>query len=231
MARIRVVKTHEDRCEEILAAAARLFYTRGYGTTSVKAITKEIGIARGTFYHCFSTKESLLQAIAERNATTLLHRIQAEVERRGGNAIDRLNAFYAASAEWKSAQRDTYVAMTRILHDGRNLLLRQRMTESTIRVLAPLLATYIRQGAREGLFRPVDSESLGEILLRLRASIDERALPLFHTLYEHPENLDTVASLFRLYQVSTERLLGVEPGTLSLVDEEELKRRFALAAP
>lgn len=45
--------------EEILDIASRLFYQQGYGATGIKQIIEEAGIAKGTFYSHFASKEEL----------------------------------------------------------------------------------------------------------------------------------------------------------------------------
>ncbi len=45
--------------EEILDIASRLFYQQGYGATGIKQIIDEVGIAKGTFYSHFTSKEEL----------------------------------------------------------------------------------------------------------------------------------------------------------------------------
>ncbi|UNN05319.1 TetR/AcrR family transcriptional regulator [Rhodococcus opacus] len=47
----------------ILAAAAELFYERGYGTTSIRDIAEAAGIASSTLYHHFVNKQAILHAI------------------------------------------------------------------------------------------------------------------------------------------------------------------------
>lgn len=45
--------------QELIEIASRLFYEQGYGATGVKQIIEAAGIAKGTFYSHFSSKEEL----------------------------------------------------------------------------------------------------------------------------------------------------------------------------
>lgn len=63
---MRVVKEHEERRNEILNTAQTLFVTKGYMKTTINDILQAIGIAKGTFYHYFKSKEEVLDAIIER---------------------------------------------------------------------------------------------------------------------------------------------------------------------
>jgi AcrR family transcriptional regulator len=50
--------------KKIVSAAWRLFYKHGYDNTTVDAIIKESGTSKGTFYHYFSGKDSLLSSLS-----------------------------------------------------------------------------------------------------------------------------------------------------------------------
>lgn len=63
---MRIVKEYEERRKEILETAERLFLTKGYTKTTVNDILKEIGIAKGTFYHYFKSKEEVMDEIIMR---------------------------------------------------------------------------------------------------------------------------------------------------------------------
>ncbi|RAK17160.1 TetR family transcriptional regulator [Anoxybacillus vitaminiphilus] len=53
----------EEKKIEIIHAAIRLFSEKGYNSTSVEEIAKESGIAKGSFYKHFHSKEDLLLQI------------------------------------------------------------------------------------------------------------------------------------------------------------------------
>jgi AcrR family transcriptional regulator len=64
--RKRVVKRPEDRRQDILDAAVRVLRTRGPGDATVSDITEAAGVAKGTFYLYFDSKEHLFAALRER---------------------------------------------------------------------------------------------------------------------------------------------------------------------
>ena len=51
--------TSPSRKEALLEVAANLFYEQGYNATGIKQIIDEAGIAKGTFYSHFKSKEDL----------------------------------------------------------------------------------------------------------------------------------------------------------------------------
>ena len=56
---MRITKEPEERKQEILDTAMRLFYEKGYEKTSIADIAKEIGVAQGLCYRYFPSKEAL----------------------------------------------------------------------------------------------------------------------------------------------------------------------------
>lgn len=51
---------------EILNFAADLFMTKGYEPTTVNMVLKAVGIAKGTFYYYFDSKEAVMDAVIMR---------------------------------------------------------------------------------------------------------------------------------------------------------------------
>lgn len=63
--RPRVIKPPDQRRREILEAATDLFGQRGYDVTTVQAIAARAGVAAGTVYLYFPSKEAILDALQE----------------------------------------------------------------------------------------------------------------------------------------------------------------------
>jgi AcrR family transcriptional regulator len=76
-------KPAEERREELMNAAQRLFLKHGVGPTTIEQITTGAAVAKGTFYLYFSSKEDLLAALRSRFGRQLLARIKTAVARNG----------------------------------------------------------------------------------------------------------------------------------------------------
>lgn len=69
---MRVIKDADVRKNEILDAATILFAEKGADHTSVADIMTAVGIAKGTLYHHFKSKEEIMDALIERQTSVLL---------------------------------------------------------------------------------------------------------------------------------------------------------------
>lgn len=52
-------RMRDERRDQIMDAALRLFATRGLGTTRISDIAREAGISQGLLYHYFASKEAI----------------------------------------------------------------------------------------------------------------------------------------------------------------------------
>jgi len=88
---MRTRKEPEQRKQEIFAAAVQLFTEKGYAATTVADITKAAGVAKGTFFYYFETKDALLEAIGRRWTQSFAR--QYEASEKGTGAVDRFRVF------------------------------------------------------------------------------------------------------------------------------------------
>jgi len=76
----RTPKVVEDRREQIIDAAMRVFAQKGFNKATNKDIAREAGITAGLIYHYFESKEAVLKAIIEaRSPLRVINSLPAEV--------------------------------------------------------------------------------------------------------------------------------------------------------
>ena len=59
------LKSPETRKSELLAAAETLFRENGVDRTAVSDIVKKAGVAQGTFYNYYQSKDEIFAAVLE----------------------------------------------------------------------------------------------------------------------------------------------------------------------
>ncbi len=78
----RTPKVVEDRREQIIDAAMRIFAQKGFARATNKDVAHEAGITPGLIYHYFENKEALLMAVIEgRSPLKIISSLPSEVFR------------------------------------------------------------------------------------------------------------------------------------------------------
>ncbi|MBR4261719.1 MAG: TetR/AcrR family transcriptional regulator, partial [Clostridia bacterium] len=76
---------------KIFEAAMELFAQKGYDGTSVEEITSVVGIAKGTLYYHFSSKEEIFYFLVEEGMKLLKNSIEIKTSKIE-NSIDKIKA-------------------------------------------------------------------------------------------------------------------------------------------
>jgi len=139
---MRIIKKHDERRNEILDVAERLFYTKGYERCTVNDILKEISIAKGTFYHYFKSKEEVMDVIIARYIEIVTFRAEKVLNRDDISPDEKLmNSFMAMRINDKVGSD-----MLDDLHKAENALLHQKILHQMIELMAPILVKIIEEG-------------------------------------------------------------------------------------
>ena len=168
----------EDRLEDVLVVAARLFRERGYRATGLDQIADELGVTRAALYYYFDTKQELLDAICGRSMDAVesaLQEVQAV-----SDAAERLRAFGRAFA------RNTATDAARVFfRDGKELSaeFRQRQRDRAHRVTRGA-EEIIESGIASGRFRPLDAQVAAPALLAMLNSLPDWVRPARHGALE-----------------------------------------------
>lgn len=81
-----------DTKQQILDTALRLFAERGYHKTKISDIVKAVGVAQGTFYWHFKSKESIALEIIKNGQDKLLQFVSQGYRQSGGTVQDAVEA-------------------------------------------------------------------------------------------------------------------------------------------
>ena len=145
----------------ILDTAARLFMEKGYDQTSIGDILGLSGVARGSLYYHFKSKEDVLDGVLERVTAQITARARGIADDPALTAHEKLARVIASLSISKTQD----AAIIQEMHAPSNALLHQKSIIQTIRAVAPLMAGVVEQGAREGVFHVAYPLETVEILL------------------------------------------------------------------
>jgi len=151
------------RRSELAAAAAGIFAERGVANTAVSDIVKAAGVAQGTFYLYFESKDDVVLAVVDGIAQQLIAQIRAAVDAAGSTAVEK---FLALRDVFIAADIDaSTVELADFMHRRENRPLHDRMAEQFVPALIPLMESIVSQGVAEGAFRVRDTHAAAWFVL------------------------------------------------------------------
>ncbi len=150
---MRITKDADVRKNEILDIAEILFHEKGYTETTVEDILKESGIAKGTLYYHFKSKEDILLAMIDR-----------EIEQRE-QAMRRIAENGSFSAVEKLVRVIQLLSHSGMLADGvyekGNAELHQKSFTRSLERFTPIMTEIVEYGIQTGEFAtPYPQESV-----------------------------------------------------------------------
>lgn len=157
---VRIVKKSAERKADILKAARYLFQTKKYDKTTMQDVMETLGIAKGTIYHYFKSKEALLEAVIEDIVDQHIKHIQSILKQAKGNALTKMQIL----AEKGNISTDNPEFLEE-LHQRGNEAMHIRILAATLIKLFPLYAALIEQGCKEGIFQTDSPLESAELLL------------------------------------------------------------------
>lgn len=198
---MRIVKEHDERKNEIIDTASRIFAQKGYDKASVNDILNAIGIAKGTFYHYFKSKEDVLDAVIDRATDIIMEQVKEVIENPQLSPEEKLlGVFMAMRIE---GQMDE--GFLEEMHQPENALMHQKSLVSIITVLTPVLTEVVKEGMEKGAFHCAYPEQYMQIFLASATTLFDDGI--FEVEPEKKEKL------FQALIALLEKMLEVEQGS------------------
>lgn len=153
----------DNRPEQIIGIACRLFAKRGYEGTSLRDIAEEAQITKAALYYHFPNKEALYHRIVLDSLRALIDSVRAAVDA-APTPLEKVRQYMLVSADFMDADRDSWMAGSNAFWMG---------AESEPRTLAialrneyeTLLRSCIADAINAGEFRPSNIALTGRFLL------------------------------------------------------------------
>ncbi len=151
MARARAL-TPDVRRAQLLAAACRVLARKGYARASVSDIIREAGVARGTFYNYFESKQALFHA-ALVDLTAHIHGVVQPIDETADLPPQVLGNITRVVGAMLSSD-EVVPLLNAVGHDEEaDAVLRSFYADATARV-----AEALRRGQAIGVVRPGDPQ-------------------------------------------------------------------------
>ncbi|GAA0135210.1 TetR/AcrR family transcriptional regulator [Paenibacillus sp. YSY-4.3] len=199
---MRIVKNAEERRNEILDAADELFALKGFDGTSTNDILEKVGIARGTLYHHFKSKEDIMDALIERYSDRLLGAAKEVAADKSLPVVERIIRVVMALNISGGSSKE----IMEHIHKPQNALMHQKIHKVIINGVPPILTEIIREGIAQGMFNtPYPYECMEMVVIYANTVFDDDMVAL-----TDEERLSRMLAFI----CNVERLLGAESGSL-----------------
>ncbi|MCR5688487.1 MAG: TetR/AcrR family transcriptional regulator [Lachnospiraceae bacterium] len=191
------MKKGEKRKQELLKIAYRMFITRGYENTSVDDIIKEAGIAKGTYYYYFESKEQTLEEVIGMMIEEEAEAAKVILEKEMPVPLKIVGIIGAIRPS------DEEVSIEGALMRPENAVMHDKIRKKLIGTVVPILSVAVEEGVEQGIF---SCDSIPERVRIILAVSNE----LFDEGDYTPEDIDVFIDV-------TEKILGAMPGTMGFI--------------
>lgn len=198
---MRVIKDAEERRNEILDVAERLFCTKGFDRTSTNDILNEIGIARGTLYYHFKSKEDILDGMIERVTNQIVSKAAVIALDDSVSVLERLTRTILSL----NVDNELGDMIMEQVHKPQNALLHQKLEERLLGRVNILITKIVEDGIKQGIMHTdYPAEAVDMIMTYSYITFDSTKQYI-----EEEEQRKIEGFVYH-----TERVLGMEAGAL-----------------
>ncbi len=228
----------DERKQEILTAAEKLFCAKGYQETSVQDILDELKVSKGAFYHHFESKGSVLETLCTQRAETAAERTR-EALAKSEDALARLNIVLQCVSPL-CMEEVAFLSMLLpqlFTHEGRTVCMAYQ--EALHAAFLPMMTGVVSTAAADGVIAPAGGEDLADLLLVMMNHCWMHVAKMLLSQINKAAQLSpaTLLDTLTLYRAAMERLLDAPFGSINLSDLEawskvaqEIERRIVLPA-
>ncbi|MFC5704180.1 TetR/AcrR family transcriptional regulator [Cohnella faecalis] len=143
-----MVRTRDEGFNEIIQTAERLFLEKGFEKTTVQDIVQRMGIAKGTFYHYFKSKDELVDHLLERYSDRLIHVMEMTARNSQIDAIHKFEQMAKSFIYFEGWNSD----LMSYIHQNESLVLNHLFEIRCNNEIKPLVQSVIEEGVEAGLF-------------------------------------------------------------------------------
>lgn len=189
-------RQREERAELILQAAEAVLAEKGYYETSMDEIAARVGVAKGTIYLHYPSKEDLVVALFEREVTTFRQTIE-QVAAEDTTARARLETILRhAYADLGSDRRQLFMSLHANISVRTTVFEKKMALRDQMALMAKTIGSILEDGKRSGEFDTAIPTSI--MLMTFLGLISRRGYDQFLSEEQlSPEQV--VAAISRIY--------------------------------
>lgn len=155
-----MAKTKEERRNEIIETAGRLFEEKGYEQTQVQDIVNEIGVAKGLFYYYFKSKDEVMEELADRYADAIIDAVNKLIDK-DISTFDKINRIFQIFIDSAEKKFGIFMGILNV----KNGITHERIFFNVGKKMVPLVTELILSGNDNGECNCSDPKFITEFLI------------------------------------------------------------------
>lgn len=224
--------------QAILTAAERLFCQKGYHAASVQDILDALHTSKGSFYHHFESKESVLTTLCDNHAESSAAWTEAQLTGIA-DPMKRLNLVMFGMEPLRRGEAGFLSVVLPLMFTQEGRMVSTAWQDSLTAAYLPLMQRELENAADAGKIYPPKGGELADLLLMLVNRCWSHAAELMLDTIRDARQPDIPALLdeLTLYRAAAERILNAPYGSVEIVRldewieaEQMLERRVILPA-
>lgn len=217
------MKKGDIRKKEIIDTAELLFSQEGYVETSIQDILNQLGISKGSLYHHFISKESILEEICRIRAERI-HELAAAGLNPNASPLENLNSLLSGMIPFVNEKLSFLLMILSIYNLPEGRLIRLVFNDSLQEHFRGSLVGIIRQGNDSGTFYCDEPEIATDLII----SIVNRLwnIVLAHIIDASGSDVSDIARMIDYYENVIEKALSLPYGSLVLIDVPTMKALY-----
>lgn len=219
----------EARRAQLVETARSLFFTQGYEATSVEHIIAAAQISKGAFYHHFSSKGAVLEALADHIAEQAAEESRVVLGAPGLNAFERLQLLLRHHRGLKIERASEILNLFHSLFRPENLALHHRVFVRVSGRIIPIIAEVLEQGMADGTFLPGDPGLTAEIVVAMATLTHSAVAEVLAA--EDDLSFERAARSFEkrleAQGIAVDRVLGLPEGSVEFIEPGFARAFFA----
>lgn len=133
-----------------MEAAITVFAKQGFYQSTISQVAKEAGVADGTIYLYFKSKDDILLQFFSEKTKQVFERFREEVDK-AGNAVDKLSNLIRIHLE--EFQRDRNMATVYQIETHQNYRIAENQIKEMSKMYLDIISEIVEQGQAEGMMR------------------------------------------------------------------------------
>lgn len=201
--------------EHILDAAQALMCSIPDKDISVEMIAGKAGIAKGSIYYYFDSKDDIVNAVIERSYATAISEYFADADN-SSDPLSKIKSLFRSVLRQEFCDKRKNIIV--YFHVQENPVLRMKMMMTAVRTISPILAKLLAEGAEQGCIRADFPEEGSEMIIAMLTFLLDKSF--------FPSDSEGISRKLKLYAGVLETCMQAEKGSFDFLFSSDEAAEF-----